>query len=450
MIISHKILAIFSILASIFLTLTPSKVLGDDDSLFQANKLQIRPPKELNKKTPPNHVSFCDDFSPDDPRLFESLIDDHFLSPSLNRSVWNVIQDDDPFLYNDECGINALCDASNVQLLDNHLSLTLRHETKQSPLNHTHIYEYTTAGLHTMDKIVVRPNNQTVSRFCIRALIPKPVDYDESNKMDSIDSIDSIDNIMPMFWLGANNVRRFKEPFPPNKPGEQNERTNKQSVSFNKNHINNDPEPDNFYICRPDSGEVMISHSTASNLTKMSYQWQTDTEKLLCQYPSSNSRREIVQQVDFNEYHEWGIERGVDYVKYFIDNEFIGMFSVEDSVNDQENRIYFNETAPWMVSINMILLDIQAPSPNPKRQIQNNVTMYIDYIRLISHDGSENDNAKKQRKIVLLLLQIGGGFLVGFIFIYCICMCRRKRSEVPYSVDSEPLLLNRTEVDEFT
>jgi len=52
MIISHKILAIFSILASIFLTLTPSKVLGDDDSLFQANKLQIRPPKELNKKRP--------------------------------------------------------------------------------------------------------------------------------------------------------------------------------------------------------------------------------------------------------------------------------------------------------------------------------------------------------------------------------------------------------------
>jgi hypothetical protein len=125
------------------------------------------------------------------------------------------------------------------------------------------------------------------------------------------------------------------------------------------------------------------------------------------------------------------------------------MFSVEDSVYDQENRIYFNETAPWMVSINMILLDIQAPLPNPKPQIQNNVTMYIDYIRLISHDGSENDNAKKQRKIVLLLLQIGGGCLVGFIFIYCICMCRRKRSEAPYSIDSEPLLLNGAEVDEF-
>ena len=120
---------------------------------------------------PPRPASFCD-FNKTDPRYFQRLLDEDFNSPNLDASLFNIIDSDEKYGYSFACGRNALCTADNVYIEDGDLVLRTHREKKQSPTNATRVYEWTSAGVHTRDKFEITPTNDTVTRICIRALLP--------------------------------------------------------------------------------------------------------------------------------------------------------------------------------------------------------------------------------------------------------------------------------------
>lgn len=369
---------------------------------------------------------------------WDVLIDDDFSHPSLNHSVWNVVDTDSDEAFGEFCGQDSLCHPSNVYLEHSQLVLRTRREHRNSPTKANVTYDFSTAGVHTRDKAYIQPTNTSIARVCITSLLP----VGEIKTTEDGQVIDTGLGLWPAYTMLGNKAR------PPTVP-----------ATFP-------------YTCYPDDGAfTLMEHRNSENSLTSIYRWQIDSEQNPCQYPEDG---EHIQSnlTNFNTSipHEYAFEKGPTYLTTWIDGELIanwttgGDNSSSSSItatigNNEDSPFQINATAPWFLFINT------AFGSDWSGHIDNTTTAglfyhRIDSVRMLHYDtdsnngggGGGNNGHHSDNGIINFKLEIGfivmGIFLavaiVGFILVYlCGIVCNKRTSMEQIQYEEELLLQNQ-------
>eukprot|EP00659_Diplonema_papillatum_P017968 gene17968-27662_t len=200
-------------------------------------------------------ASFCDDGE------FATLWSDEFDGPELNETVWTALSGSE---YNSYCR-SAYCDASNVHLEDGKLVLTsLRNSTYPG-------FEFTTGVVTSKDKHFFNAtSDEGAYRICVSAMLPG---WARSPNGES-------KGYWPAHWMMPN---------------------------------------DNS--CWPDHGEMDILEMINGDAqARTTYHWSDAYPNKTCTYQDSSVGNSTGLPSDWNStYHEFSVERGMDYLVFAVD-----------------------------------------------------------------------------------------------------------------------------------
>lgn len=345
---------------------------------------------------------------------YESLLDEQFNQDALDRNVWNTVQTDNRFDYDFACGRTALCAPHNVRLDNGTAVFHLKSESMPSPTNDTKTFKYTTAGMHTRDKLVIRPTETSTTRICIRAKLPSGTFIDVDGK-----KYDTGTGLWPAFWTMTNDARNQIPPkaFLSEISQTESLSTLKTPLSVLSNDLDDDqydPEPDGFYSCNPDGGEMDIleRYNTADKF-EATYHFQRgiDGKTGFCQYPTNHGAVTASVNTTFiDTWHEWAIERGPDYIKYVFDNEEKFIWKTTDTIPNKNYSMILNNTAPYFLYLNLAfggfggsatILDEYFP--------QDGFKLELDYVKVLHADNERN------KSLLIIVIAAGVGALAVLV-----------------------------------
>jgi len=388
-------------------------------------------------------LSFCDSPNPVNLTKTEYFINDDFDQPSLNRSIWNVIQSDSCYNYDFASGRAGLSTPSNVFLENGDLILHAKREVKRSPSNSARVFKHTTGGVTTKNRLTVQATkNETVTRMCIRAHMPTG---EYITKPDG-SVIDTAVSLWPALWTIGTEARRgyvpprggfncrlgtpIGSPYEPvsTLPGDGNN----GFINPDENMSVDQHEPSNFYNCNPDAGEIdLLERYGSKSEADFVYHWQNNTQSSFCKFPKEHLQRSVSYKLDFNEYHEWAFERSSDYLSLYVDSELIRSWNATDPF--APDALFLNQTAPWMVYMNLALKS--APTEDfPEEGFK----VKIDYVKVVSFSlpdppaepekPEEPEKEKASRGWIGAVVGgiLGGVVLIALIIIGLCCACTKK------------------------
>jgi hypothetical protein len=357
-------------------------------------------------------VSLCDGLPTHGDRstTVNYLVNDDFDQPSLNRSIWHVIQSDNRYTYDFASGRKALSTPANVYLEDGDLIFHAKRETKPSPTNSTVTYKYTTGGITTRNKVLFDiPNSDSFTRICVRALAPTGSIVQDGDKW-----VDSGGQLWPAFWTLTNNARLMDGPIPVTPQIDSSalfdsnldqfdeflgEKYNTNSLLMNReeNQSWDEKEPDNYYVCNPDGGEADFFERYGSKADyDVVYHFQRETDQVVCNYPKKHGVVYGTIPIKTDLYHEYAVERGKDSISFFLDGELVKHWTNKNLTKDLP--VVFNNTAPWVLFMNLALSGVPGDY-FPEEGFK----MRIDYVKIVNYTKQNHDLAVSIGVVGILL-----------------------------------------------
>jgi hypothetical protein len=371
-------------------------------------------------------ISFCD-LPPQNPTTANYLLNDDFDQPSLNRSIWHVIQSDNKYTYDFASGRKALSTPANVYLEDGDLIFHAKRETKPSPTIADLVFDFTTGGVSTKDRVVFDLKDDiSMTRVCVRALPPSGIDVQDGDKW-----VDSGGQLWPAFWTLTNNARTLGGPVPvgplsglsspfdehldqfdtfsTDEPVLPANTTSTLLMNREENQSWDEKEPNNMYVCNPDGGEADFFERYGSRPQyDIVYHYQRDTDQVVCNYPKKHGAVYGTFKIDRSIYHEYAIERGKDYIDYVLDGEVVKR--VVNTEETQELPIAFNKTTPWMLYMNLALSGVPG-----KYFPEEGFKMRIDYVKIVTYTEVMDSYSSTIVGVIAAIGAIGGVVVIGLI-----------------------------------
>jgi len=360
--------------------------------------------------------SFCDISYSDETKGFVSLLNEEFNDVALNRNIWTVIQSDERLTYSFACGRDALCTNNNVYIEDGNLVFRTKKQERQSPTK-DFLYTHTTGGVHTRDKFTIEPTPESITRICVRGKLP-------TGEIKEIDGavVDTGKGLWPAYWTLASNARNTGKKVNDDLDSIGDD---KRPVSFDYEtspigNLNIPVPVDGYTSCNPDEGELdIMEHYDSRPSVETTFHYQLDLDKGNCKFPDNHgSVYTTVQNVTLNEYHEYGVEIGPDYISYYFDSKFQVKWIANSTTSKSGKVMNLNNTSPHYLYLNTAYGGPVSPYDD-KYMPEEGFLHRIDHVKVVQYKpGNEKreDFVRDWLPGILVLSMAAIALVVAYLF----------------------------------